>query len=214
MHMPIMDGMAATRHIRSSGLTFPVVALTALGSDEERQACLDEGCNAFLPKPIRLDSMMKTLGQFLEVDDTAETNGQNAEELSGTPSLPTPALNADNTNNDVKNSPSDVADVEEEGLIYSNLPDDEEFNEIISDFIALLPAKFAEFDAALESNDTDRLRKLGHWLAGSSGTVGFFELVDPGRQFESCHPQQFATLIAKCKAISKRVVVSRKPIGN
>jgi len=55
MHMPGMDGVAATRHLRGlSGniANLPVVALTANSLKADRKTCLDGGMDDFLTKPF------------------------------------------------------------------------------------------------------------------------------------------------------------------
>jgi signal transduction histidine kinase/ActR/RegA family two-component response regulator len=62
--MPVMDGLEATRRIRAlSGpeRTVPIVALSAAVFQEERQATVEAGMDAFLPKPLRLDELEGTL---------------------------------------------------------------------------------------------------------------------------------------------------------
>ena len=66
MRMPNMDGLEATRKIRSmdhrsKGL--PIVALTANAFDDDRNACFDSGMNDFMTKPVsaeELSEMVKT----------------------------------------------------------------------------------------------------------------------------------------------------------
>jgi len=65
MRMPGMDGYAATRRLRSEGVTCPIVALTAFAMKHDEQACLDAGCNAYLSKPIDLCAMFKTIEKQL-----------------------------------------------------------------------------------------------------------------------------------------------------
>lgn len=52
MHMPEMDGLSATRRLRSLGEKTPIVALTASATTQDRNECLAAGCDAFLTKPI------------------------------------------------------------------------------------------------------------------------------------------------------------------
>ncbi len=68
--MPAMDGMAATREIRTQernlGLPrVPVVALTATTSDINRQLCLNAGMDDFMSKPYTKDELSQILGRWL-----------------------------------------------------------------------------------------------------------------------------------------------------
>lgn len=66
LSMPGMDGLEATRRIRAleaGGRLAPcrIVALTANAFDEDREASLAAGCDAFLAKPIGKAALLKTL---------------------------------------------------------------------------------------------------------------------------------------------------------
>ena len=50
--MPEMDGLEATRQIRASRNSVPIIALTANDTDEDREACMAAGMDEFLAKPI------------------------------------------------------------------------------------------------------------------------------------------------------------------
>ena len=65
VHMPNLDGLAATRSLRSSGLTLPIIGVSASASPEEEQACLDAGMNDFLPKPVDADELWGCLTRWI-----------------------------------------------------------------------------------------------------------------------------------------------------
>jgi CheY-like chemotaxis protein len=69
MQMPDMDGLEATRMIRShnGGVRMPnvpIVALTANAMADDRQRCFDAGMDDFLVKPIQVDALMGALKQW------------------------------------------------------------------------------------------------------------------------------------------------------
>ena len=69
MRMPEMDGLTATRHIRSlereDAKNIPIIALTANAFDEDVQRSLQSGLNAHLTKPIAPELLFETLETYL-----------------------------------------------------------------------------------------------------------------------------------------------------
>ena len=65
MRMPVMDGLSATRAIRSmnreDARTVPIIALTANAFDEDVQRSMQAGLNAHLSKPVEPETLYKTL---------------------------------------------------------------------------------------------------------------------------------------------------------
>ena len=69
MHMPVMDGLLATRAIRRlpAYAERPIIALTASAFSEDRQACLDAGMNGHIAKPVEPALLYATLRHWLEI---------------------------------------------------------------------------------------------------------------------------------------------------
>ncbi len=63
--MPVMDGLEATRRMRTQGLRLPIIAMTANAMPSDREACLTAGMDDYLAKPITLDRLKRVLGRFL-----------------------------------------------------------------------------------------------------------------------------------------------------
>lgn len=67
MHMPVMDGVAATRAWRAEEdrkNSIPIIALTANISEDDRLACLQAGMNEFLSKPVSPERIYNILENF------------------------------------------------------------------------------------------------------------------------------------------------------
>lgn len=61
VHMPVMDGLEATRQLRAQGHAGPILALTASAVDAERRACLESGMNEVLTKPLDRKALQRVI---------------------------------------------------------------------------------------------------------------------------------------------------------
>lgn len=65
IRMPVMDGLEATRRIRTSGRAdareIPIIALTANAFDKDSKQSIESGMNGHLSKPIQIDRLLETL---------------------------------------------------------------------------------------------------------------------------------------------------------
>lgn len=66
INMPVMDGISMLKIIRNSDewKHLPVVMLTGVGEEKEREAALTAGAQAILTKPSSSDEIISTLNQL------------------------------------------------------------------------------------------------------------------------------------------------------
>lgn len=69
IRMPVMDGLEATRLIRTSGRqdarTVPIIALSANAFDEDTKKSIASGMNGHLSKPIQVETLLRLLDQCI-----------------------------------------------------------------------------------------------------------------------------------------------------
>lgn len=63
--MPNIDGLTATRHVRSKGYRTPLLLLTARTEVADRVAGLDAGADDYLTKPFALDELLARVRALL-----------------------------------------------------------------------------------------------------------------------------------------------------
>ena len=151
--MPRMDGMEATRTIRTlpgpRSLT-PIVAMTASAFAEDRQRCLDAGMNDYLTKPIVRAKLMQAVQRWLLPGSTAEPDAPPAHTAPRTAAL------LDET------VLSDLA----EAVSNEILP------QLITTFVAEVQRRLTGIESAVAASDTGRAGEDAHAMKGSAGTLG------------------------------------------
>lgn len=65
VHMPEMDGLEATRKIRSRGKTVPIVTLSANITKKSREESKDAGVQDYITKPFTREVILKVLSVYL-----------------------------------------------------------------------------------------------------------------------------------------------------
>jgi hypothetical protein len=185
VHMPVVDGMEATRRLRSLPAPASQVRIVALSADaygSTQEQVLSVGMDAFLAKPVQPDHIEALLADWFGRADpghgpaapptlfepSASTAPAAPEPASATPKTPAP--------NFAKRRfrPGDVAEHLDMGVIGEvcvgiSLSG---YRSVLEGFLADESASFARLVDALDRADTAELKDLGHAVKGAAANLG------------------------------------------
>lgn len=191
IHMPILDGLEATKHIREfetlhslAGKT--IIALTADAIKGHIQVYMDAGMNDYLSKPIELEKFNKMIEKHLshkevksedthdlDIDYDIDVDDVDFEAL-------VKEINDEDWLND--NLASKIKQIEK---ISQSLDLDIETSEIIyNEFQSNWEELKVKLDNAIEQCDYDLIRSIAHQLKGACGSVRFDEASDIAKELE------------------------------
>ena len=240
--MPILDGYGATAKLREDGFDVPVIALTGNVVKGEKEKCFAAGCSGFLPKPIVIDDLIEQVAQYVGFSDEAietkkkPTDSALTATASDKPEAPETVEAAgfeqqveqklDSVeaslnrilNDQVELAPeSELDDALDPDSWTSSLPiaEDAEFYSIVEEFVTNLPERISAMRSMIDQSNFDELAEQGHWLKGTSGTVGLDLMVEPATKLESAAEESdldiCTTSIAKIERLLERLELPASP---
>lgn len=67
INMPVMDGLKLVSLVRGNAAfkDIPIIMVTTEGAEEDRKRAIAIGANAYLPKPIQTQELLKLVTSFL-----------------------------------------------------------------------------------------------------------------------------------------------------
>ena len=63
--LPEKNGLLATKEIRRKSNTVPIIAQTAYAMEEDREKCIQAGCNDYITKPIKQAILISALSKYI-----------------------------------------------------------------------------------------------------------------------------------------------------
>jgi len=64
VNMPVMNGIEATKEIRKYKPALPIIAITALAVQKDKEECLRAGMNDFVTQPVNIDNLKQKLQEW------------------------------------------------------------------------------------------------------------------------------------------------------
>ena len=173
VQMPIMDGLTATRLIRTKlGLTdLPVIAFTAGVSSEQRAAARAAGVNDLLPKPLDLQALVNCLLRWVSPRPAAQ------------PQRPEPA--ATPLASDDGAAFPDIAGIDRARAAQTLSRKRALFLRLLERFADEFADLVERVRHALAQGERETAGRWLHTLRGSAGTLGALGLMTSAEQLET-----------------------------
>ncbi|MDQ5909219.1 MAG: hypothetical protein QG599_1314 [Pseudomonadota bacterium] len=162
VQMPVMDGLEATRRLRSHAQpalrTIPIIAMTAHALQGDREQCLAVGMNDYLCKPVMPPALAEVLEKWLpsELDKHRKI-------------VVKPELNRKEYAPDDQSLPA----VWDQAAMRELLIGDEELMRVVTKrFLSDVPEQIEVLRGCLETGDAVGAERQAHTIKGASANVG------------------------------------------
>lgn len=236
VQMPSLDGLSATRTLRSS---LPpqrqprIIAMTASALVEDRDQCLAAGMDDYLSKPVRreeLEMVLTRTSEALAAQAPQQRAGQDGEARARPDAGRSEAGRPDagSAGRPERAGPATVADAVEVGLAAVPVVDPaalgplaERLGERATPFLASLvqtwqaetSGRLAELEAAVAAGDIAAVARLAHSIKGGSASIGAARLALACHGVEQAvrtgHLPQAYRLLAEQAALAGRELAAR-----
>jgi two-component system, sensor histidine kinase and response regulator len=187
MQMPVMDGITATKAIRSNPRfnSLPIIAMTANAMETDREACLQAGMNDHVGKPIDPDEMFATIMRW------AKKRGDQPEPPALVKAEPERVP-----------GPDDLPDIEgidlKDGLkrVGGNA---KLYRDLLMKFAAKYGDAGVQIADAMKSGDSATAERIAHTVKGVAGNIGIKRVHSAAEKLEKAIRENDAALPATLK---------------
>jgi signal transduction histidine kinase/DNA-binding response OmpR family regulator/HPt (histidine-containing phosphotransfer) domain-containing protein len=183
MQMPVMDGITATKAIRSNPrfASLPILAMTANAMDRDREMCLAAGMNDHLAKPIDPDKLYGALLQWIR--PRAASAAASTASTSVSTSLPS-----------VASGDLIISGIDTATALKRTGGNRKRYESLLQRFADSQSHVLDDIRAALAAKDSPTAQRFAHSLKGASANLG-------------------ANTLAEVAAAAEAAIDSNQPVG-
>ena len=201
MYMPVMDGIAATRAIRSlEGFeALPIIALTANARQSDLDSCLQAGMNDYVLKPIDPDALSKVLVRWIKptaVQPKDEGDPSTAINVWTAPEL----FQKRNSAAAQRLLPANITGLDVTAGLNRTLGKVPLYLSLLRKFIKQQSRFVVSFKQALALGDAGEAERLVHTLRSTAGNIGAMALAAEAGLLEDCLRQGDSPEIVQARA--------------
>jgi CheY-like chemotaxis protein len=175
MQMPVMDGIAATKIIRSDPRfrRLPIVAMTANAMASDRQMCLEAGMSDHIAKPIDPELLFAALLRWIAPHGP---DGETAKDQ--TPHNPEhlPEANSGSLN---------IPGIDTETALRRTGGNLKRYEGLLGRFAESQANAVNEIRSALSATDFQTAKRIAHSLKGAAGNLGAMTLAEAAGKSET-----------------------------
>ena len=176
MQMPVMDGVAATKAIRSKAQfgTLPIIAMTANVMAADREKCIEAGMNDHIAKPIDPDELFAALLRWIKPRDRGSPATEVTPEASRSAAVPAPDSGS-----------LEIPGIDTKAALRRTGGNRKRYESLLRKFAQPSAGGVEEIRAALAAGDTETAARAAHSLKGSAANLGASALAEVAAKAET-----------------------------
>ena len=176
MQMPVMDGISATKAIRSNPkfATLPIIAMTANVMASDREKCIQAGMNDHVSKPIDPEELFNTLLRWIKSRETG----------SAASTVTIPSTEAPQSAKIPETDLLKIPGIDTASALKRTGGNPRRYESLLRKFAQFSANGVQEIRAALAVGDVPTAARAAHSLKGSAANLGAASLAEVAAKAE------------------------------